>query len=148
MNYAAGCPCCRHQPTSGFCAQAVPINDFPSMFVSWRSVPAFLYTEASRVVRGFLSVLLNSPSPEGRRDLGLSKATHAPACPPAHLVAWPRNSLGKHRDLLPQPLEPRPTAQKGGESGTIGFNLFARSLRAHTPCKPHLTLERHLIYAV
>lgn len=40
------------------------------------------------------------------------------------------------------------SSQKAGDSGPVGLSLFARGLRAHKSCKPHLTLERHLIYAV
>lgn len=113
------------------------------------SLYLFSFTQKpAECVRGFLSLLPNSPSPEGLRDLGLSKATHArlPTCSPGGM-AWehPRQTLGPFTPSFGAKAD---SSQKRGESGSIGFSLFARSLRAHKSCKPHLTLERHLIYAV
>lgn len=81
----SGCPCCSHQPTSGFSAQAVPINDFPSLFLSWRSI-CFPLHRNQQSVRGFLSVLSNSRPQRGSGTGPLKGCTCS--CPAGLFTEW------------------------------------------------------------
>lgn len=144
-----GRPCCGHQPTSGFCAQAVPINDsflvpflalstcFPLLRgqesmseVSCLCSQAVLHQSGSRIWA--------SQSPHMLLPAHLLTQWDGRGTPQANTGAFFTLAFGSKAD----------SSQETGESGTASLRLFASGLRAHKSCKPHLTLERYLIYAV
>jgi hypothetical protein len=94
MNYAAGCPCFGHRPTSGFFALAVPVNSQAFLCFHPGSLWLFFFTRKSAECgKGLVCEFPGSPSPERLRDQGPAKVRHTPSRWPAQLS----NTSDKHR---------------------------------------------------
>lgn len=148
MNYAAGYPYCWHQLTSGFFAQAIPLNDFPSF--------------APFLARSTCFPLHRSQQSMSEASCLCSQVVLFRKCPGTKASQSPHMFLSAHSPSGMAQEHPRQTqgpftlaygaksvgSQKEGESVLLVKACLQGAPRAYKSCKPHLALERHLIYTV